>query len=157
MLSMTSSEVAAALEKIAAKHDGKLDPGAVVAAASPKTSVLHQFFCWDDDKAAELYRLCQARRLIRVQVHYIPTETREVAVRAWASLESQRTHGPECQGEDAEEPSGSYHPIQVVMQDDTLRAEFLEQCKADAKRFAAKYRTLAAAADVISAIDRLCK
>ena len=54
-----------ALKAIAARDGGLLRPAAVVEAARDESSPLHGAFCWDDTKAAELYRLDQAQRLIR--------------------------------------------------------------------------------------------
>lgn len=52
-----------ALERIRAK--GALTPEAVVKAARPRTSELHDRFVWDDHEAAELHRLATAGQLIR--------------------------------------------------------------------------------------------
>ncbi len=54
-----------ALKEIAKRDGGKLRPQAVVDAAKDEDSPLHNAFCWDDAEAARLYRLDQARRLIR--------------------------------------------------------------------------------------------
>ena len=47
------------------EENGKLDPKEVVDAARDTISPLHDYFEWDDDKAADAYRLEQARTLIR--------------------------------------------------------------------------------------------
>ena len=44
---------------------GNITPESVVEKARTKTSVLHSIFVWDNDQAAELYRIDQARALIR--------------------------------------------------------------------------------------------
>ena len=54
-----------ALKQIAARDGGLLRPAAVVEAARPKDSPLHNAFEWNDGKAAEKYRLIQAQYLIR--------------------------------------------------------------------------------------------
>jgi hypothetical protein len=54
-----------ALKVIAARDGGFLRPEAVVEEARDEKSPLHGAFCWDDTKAAHLYRLDQAQRLIR--------------------------------------------------------------------------------------------
>jgi hypothetical protein len=43
---------------------GMYSPKEVVEAAKPKNSPIHRYFEWDKDKAAYLYNLQQARRLI---------------------------------------------------------------------------------------------
>jgi len=54
-----------ALEKIREANGGLLPPQAVVEAASDPRNPLHSEFTWDNDQAAHLYRLDQARTLIR--------------------------------------------------------------------------------------------
>lgn len=101
------------IERIRAKKGGSVQPEDVVDAARSKSSPLHAAFCWDDTKAARLYRLAQARNVLSAIIvvhkdegparqyvhhdkHYIPTVealetpgTREdVLERALAELES---------------------------------------------------------------------
>jgi flagellar basal body rod protein FlgC len=57
--------VKAELEKLTKKGRGVLTPRAVVEAARNPESALHDRFTWDDDKAADQWRLEQARQLIR--------------------------------------------------------------------------------------------
>jgi hypothetical protein len=101
------------IERIRARKGGSVQPEDVVAAARAKASPLHAAFCWDDTKAARLYRLTQARNVLSAIIvvhkdegparqyvhhdkHYIPTVealetpgTREdVLERALSELES---------------------------------------------------------------------
>lgn len=62
----------AKLEELAKRANGDLKPSAVLAEARKKTSVLHRMFEWDDTRAAEKYRLFQARELI-ASVQYVYT------------------------------------------------------------------------------------
>lgn len=62
----------AKLEELTRKASGNLTPSAVLAEARKKTSVLHRMFEWNDTKAAEKYRLFQARELI-ASVQYVYT------------------------------------------------------------------------------------
>lgn len=55
------------------ENGGRLTATDVVEAARIETSPLHRYFEWDDDAAAEAYRIEQARRLIR-SVKVIVTE-----------------------------------------------------------------------------------
>lgn len=52
------------LEKIREKR-GKLTPYDVVEEAKDEKNPLHHEFVWDDSQAAKMYRLAQARRLIK--------------------------------------------------------------------------------------------
>jgi len=56
--------IEARLRKLQDKH-GRITPNSVVDDARDPDSPLHGFFQWDDSKAAEAYRLDQARALIR--------------------------------------------------------------------------------------------
>ena len=51
------------LERIGAKN-GKIEPKAVVDESRPKKAVLHPCFEWNDKKAAERWRVQQARNII---------------------------------------------------------------------------------------------
>ena len=59
-------KIGEALARVAAEAGGRLTPTAVVAAARNARSPLHRHFEWDDAKAAEAYRLDQARAIIGV-------------------------------------------------------------------------------------------
>lgn len=78
------------IERIRVKNGGSVQPEDVVDAARSKSSPLHAAFCWDDTKAARLYRLTQARNVLSAIIvihkdegparqyvhhdkHYIPT------------------------------------------------------------------------------------
>lgn len=126
------------LRRIAQANGGILLPEQVVAAARPKASPLHSRFCWDDTKAAEQWRLWQARMLIRVTVNVMP-ETGE-AERIWVSLKSDR-----------DEATG-YRAMVDVLSDDNMRAQLLEDALEDLEVFRQKYRRLRELAEVFSAI-----
>jgi len=62
----------------ALERAGKLTAEDVVGEARKKTSPLHDFFEWDDSKAAESWRLEQARGLIRSVLVKVTTEDSRV-------------------------------------------------------------------------------
>lgn len=65
-ISGVAADVAMAeLERIASEHDDELRPADVVQEAQPTNSVLHPAFEWNNRKAADEYRLSQARHIIR--------------------------------------------------------------------------------------------
>lgn len=67
--------------KSLATQDGKLEAINVVDAARHSDSILHELFEWNDGIAAEMYRIDQARGLIRkISVVYIKQETKTYAV-----------------------------------------------------------------------------
>lgn len=108
--------LAAELEQI--RLDGELTARRVVDAAKPEVAPLHPAFEWDDDKAADEFRLIQARTLIRAIVVTEEEEDRPPM--------SVYVHVP-----DAEEPSGKYMPTEIVIED----IEEYERALTDAQRY----------------------
>lgn len=62
-------EAIAELNRMSKANGGKITPEALVAAARSEDSPLHSYFEWDNDVAAEKYRMMQARTLLR-SCHY---------------------------------------------------------------------------------------
>ena len=60
---LKASQVAGELKRITTVY-GKLTPEYIVAEAENNESVLHPLFEWDDTKAAQNYRLQQARTIL---------------------------------------------------------------------------------------------
>ena len=81
-------------------------------ARNPETH-LHKCFEWDDGKAAEEYRIDQARRQIRMYVMIVESPKGPIQLRAFHSLPSDRIAG------------GGYRPIGKIMQDKELVAELV--------------------------------
>lgn len=114
-----------ALEAIADQNDGHVTPAAVVAAARAKGSPLHQFFEWDNRKAADAWRLDQARSLIRV-VAVEPTPDAE-PVRAFLSVNTGKTH---------------YHHVREVLTSRDLQLRVLQQAERDLDAWQKRYASL---------------
>jgi hypothetical protein len=68
----------AELERMAKMNGGKITPQEVVEAAKDPESPLHGCFEWDNDQAADSFRLMQARALIRSVKIVVKTETTKV-------------------------------------------------------------------------------
>jgi hypothetical protein len=100
--------IIAELDRLASlSPDGSLEAAHVLDAARPPESVLHSHFTWDDVEAAEVYRLNQARGLIRrykVRVAYEQAsgEVRDVLVRGFVAASTA--------GEPGRAP-GTYLPV----------------------------------------------
>ncbi len=128
------------LDKIADANGGMVRPDKVVKYAKNKKSALHDHFTWDDTEAAVAFRLEQARRIIRVHVTVIDSDSKPI--RAFVSLKQDR-------GETG------YRRIVDVLANPDLKSIMLEEAKAEMQIFANKYRTLSELAPVIKAIDRV--
>lgn len=134
------TSVAEALERIADRNGGTLDPVQVVKVAEDPKSILHSHFTWDDSEAAHQFRLEEARKLIRVTISIIPkVETPE---RVWISLNSDR-------GENG------YRKLVSVLSDSDLRAQLLEEAKSELNYFRRKYGRLTELAKVFEVLDKL--
>jgi len=108
---------------------GLLTPELVVEEARSAESELHSQFEWDDEVAAESFRLAQAANLIRsIKITYATDEDgRAKRVRGWVSVVS------------ADGKSRSYQPTEKAMENDFTRQLVLQECKREWKSFEAKY------------------
>ena len=129
---MSASELAVArrleLERLVEAHGGVIDPAHIVEAARFPASALHSLFTWDDDEAAEKWRLVEAQKYLRAQVTILrttgPTET--VQVRAFVSLPSDRAEG-------------IYRPMVTVLNSEEMMAELMQDARREFLTFRRKY------------------
>lgn len=145
------------------RNDGLLDPAKVVDYARNPDTALHSRFEWNDSKAAEDYRLWQARQIIRLELVVIrqdssmgparvvvnlnEREEQDVTVRAFVSLGQDRFS-------EESEPKG-YRSIHDVLADEELRELLLQEARRDMKVFQKKYKTLNELAKVFSAMEEV--
>jgi hypothetical protein len=146
-------KIKAALHKIAARADGLLTPEAVVETAKDKHSPLHSHFEWDDGHAASLYRLEQARRIIRLAVEVVtpPNGGDPITIRSFVSLPSKRGRS-----DDADDAPG-YVAVTDAIRKVSWRNEMLDMMREDARRFIEKYATMSEAAGIITEIRAVLK
>lgn len=92
---MTMDSIKEELEVIRSENEnGELVAEDVVEFAKNPNTALHKKFNWDDTKAAHLYRLQQARGIIRVVVNVTKSDTgQRVVVPAFVSLSDNRRDG----------------------------------------------------------------
>lgn len=140
---MNNQIIVTELQRIAKKSGGILIPEKVVDEARSETSVLHDQFCWDDDKAAREYRIWQARQLIRTTVRYIEIDGKERSVRVFVSLMPDR-----------DEDGGGYRDVIAVLSDKSMRRQMLEDALNELQSFEKKYANLKELAEVFVASKR---
>jgi hypothetical protein len=104
-------------------------------------SKLHDEFVWDNTRAGQLYRIEQARRLIRVYIE-IP-EPNFPEMRAYVSIASDRRRG-----------GGMYRPMREVKASKLLLDQLLAEAYQQMEMFKAKYGILKELMDVLDAMDR---
>lgn len=130
------------LDAIAVRNGGVLRPEDVVSFAADPGTHLHRRFQWDDSEAARLYRLEQARGVIRAHVTMVRSGDDEVPVRAWVALTPDR-------GVD------SYRRTSDVLAAEDWRRQMLADAKSELVAFKRKYTLLRELAAVFAAIDGL--
>lgn len=136
------------ITRLCKKYGGTVSPEQIVEEARPVTSPIHDHFVWTDSEAARLYRIDQARRLLRVTVTYIPApkgDTGYVKVRAFQSLTTDR------RGDDGE---GSYRPITKIIGDAELYAQLKKDAVNDMNNFRLRYKRITELSEVFAAMDK---
>jgi len=116
------------LEIIRTENGGFLRPADVVNYARSEDTALHEMFEWDNTKAAERYRLAQARSVIRVCV--IVNENTSEKIRAFVSLSSDR------------QAKNGYRAMAEVIDDEILKETMLNDALRDLQAFQRKYDDL---------------
>ena len=119
-----ANEIGAALSEIATKNGGSLQPKNVVDAARSPSNVLHKFFEWNDQIAAEAFRLDQARGLIRI----VRVDVDEEPTRAFFSIKDD---AGQC-----------YRPVAAVLNSASLQLALLKAAERDLKAFYERYKVL---------------
>lgn len=135
-----NKDVVEELRKLADKHDGVLQPEVVVRAAARETSPLHKCFEWDDSKAAEAFRLEQARCIIRASVEILSNGKDEIPTRVFVSLTPDR--GQE-----------GYRITSQVCSDAELYAQMLADAKEEMNCFRRKYARISELSGVFAAME----
>jgi hypothetical protein len=141
------------LEKLNQRHGG-LTAEVVVGEASRTRSKLHRFFEWDDDEAAEQWRLHQARVLIKsVRVVLDPDDDegpREIA----AFIHVRRDVDND---EDDDEEEAVYLTSVEVMSDAKLRRQVLKRALRELESWQRRYNEYEEFAAIFSELDRVRK
>jgi len=119
---------------------GTLRPIDVVNFARDSKTALHSYFDWDDSKAAEKWRLHQARMFISVKFSTIQSGLKTYKVKTFISLREDRGNV-------------SYRGIVDVLNDPVKRESMLDQAKVELKSIKKRYEVLHELASIWDAID----
>jgi len=121
---------------------GAITPRVVVDDAANPRSPLHPCFEWDDETAADNYRLAQARKLIgSIVVAEVDDEPVNLETRAFVHV----TVGD----------GARYEAIEVAMASASMRHEVLERAKREIKLWRARYAAYEEFSDLVNRIDAL--
>ena len=146
-IDIKSEGIRAALLAIYEAHDGRLAPAQVVSAARSPDSPLHGEFEWDDDVAAEQYRLAQAGALIRrVKLHIVKQDpsTKQIAIKTTRQFESRRSQRTKAAG---------YESISDIIADADKRQELIGDVLRQFRAYRRRYTDLVELEAIWSAID----
>lgn len=120
------------LERIRKEHsEGLLVPEEVVDNARHPDNPLHRFFDWSDDRAAEKWRLAQARSLIRQIKIVYPNDPEERLLPRYVSLTPDRNRS-----------GGGYRPTREVLDNEQLRKELEATARKELMAWTQRYSLL---------------
>lgn len=147
---ISSANVTDEVIRLVAEHDDRAAPRVLLEAARDPASPLHRYFTWDDNEAAERYRLSQAGALFRrVKLHIVrvnadgPRKVEINPVRAVVSVPDDRKRID----------SNSYGRTPVVMADERSRESVLRGIARELVALRNKYATFSEFRDVWVVID----
>lgn len=127
------------IEQIRIANGGRIDPADVVDDARSKRSPLHKAFEWNDSKAAESYRVWQARAMLGALV-VIHESAKDIGpVRAFVNVR--------------ENADASYTSMDDAMSVPDLRRQVIARALREAKEWRRRYNQYNELGAVFSAID----
>lgn len=138
---MKADPVLDELRKIAKRRRGLLRPRHVIDAASDPDSPLHGRFTWDDEKAADEYRLWQARELLKQ--YWVVEEVSHKPIHLFLSLDSDR------------QARKGYRFSDAVLSDPDQRREWLMMALTDFQSLQHSYGALSELTPIFAAIRRV--
>lgn len=135
---MDANIVGGVVERIEAEN-GNVTKEAFLDFSRPIESPTHELFEWDDNKAAEKYRLEQSRDTIgNLRVVYVSPTSEDIPVKAFVNISAT-----------GEKPS--YESIEVALQDDNKRENILKRIQGELDSFVARNRHIEELADMLIA------
>lgn len=134
-----AQDVGEELSRIA--QGDELRPRSVVEASKPKKALLHHVFEWDNEKAADEYRVHQARQIIN-SVLVVPEAQDAKPVQAFINVTV--TH---------DQPERAYVPAQAVAMDPDMRDRHIAMIKSRLRNIRREYAAFTELAGIWSAID----
>jgi len=132
------------IERIKEKRGG-ITPQLLMIESKRKKSPLHNCFEWDDSKAAEEFRIVQAREILRFLVVEIESDDEQEEPRTVRAYIAPSSVG--------KEENTSYLTIEDVCKDDELSAAYLRQLHRELRIISNKIRNFDEFSDVVKAID----
>lgn len=123
----------------------EVKPEQVVEKAKDESSELHKCFTWDDAKAADAYRLCEARQVLRQLIVITRPDDEEKEQSASVQFRLMMKN-------EADHDSGYKQTIVMVQDEDEYR-KLLDQAYRELRCFKQKYACLQELSEIIALID----
>ena len=132
------------LEELTAIH-GTVTPKIILEDSRDESAPLHPCFEWNDGKAAEAFRLQQAREILVCLQVTVESGEKEIETRAFVNIADQ------------EEKNGAFIAVGAALSQEETRQAVLTRALAELAYFKRKYENLVELSEVFSAIDRAAK
>ena len=128
-------------DQLRAKH-GEVTPALVVDDARPVNALLHPLFEWNNTRAADQYRLYQARHILNSIVTVNPEKPDAKPMR-YLLVVNETGEGR------------SYVPTPIIMSDAQLRAQVISRALREARAWQARYQEYMELAAIFAAIEEV--
>lgn len=120
----------------------EITPKQIVDYARNENSELHKCFTWDDTKAAEKWRLQEARQVVcQLQLVTVGNDEKEEPTPLRVFYKTDNSEG--------------YKPTQLIVQNMDEYGKLLAKAKEELQTFKAKYKAISELEKVFEAIDEL--
>ena len=128
--------VGGVVEKIEAEH-GAVTKELLLEESRPEDSATHSIFEWDNDKAAESWRLQQAKATINaLRIVYVSTEDEKVPVRAFVNVSELSN-------------KAQYKSVSVAFQNVDEREAYLKRIRNELDAFVRRNQNVEELADIL--------
>jgi hypothetical protein len=127
------------------ERDGEIKPEVMVDEAKDTEAALHPCFEWDDQKAAENYRVGQAKGVLRnIVVVYQKDDEKEEPLQVRAFVHVKQT----------DEEESKYIHVETAMSDEILKRQLLESALRELDEFRRKYHGLIELSELFGVIEQ---
>ena len=134
------------LEELEKKHSA-LTPEIVLEESRDENAVLHKCFEWDDTKAAEGYRLVQARMIIRnITVKIEKQDSTSLITRAFVNVQDESA-----------QDKGRFVSVGIAVTDEEMKKQVLKNALYELQTFKNKYANYHELEKIFADIEELEK
>jgi len=122
------------LYSLSDERKGRLSPGFVVKKAKNLNAPIHDFFIWDDEKAAKAYRIWQARSLLGAIIIEYEYDGKHGETRAFLNVDTDDFYGGKNSSKNI------YVTIEEITQNEIFIEQVINNALMEAKSWNSKYK-----------------